>query len=180
MSLSDTHNEEYMIPTYYRNLGVYYEKKGDYTRALSQYNKAINTIEREPKEYKVFVTYVSALLKELDRIYDRKTRWPDKEKSDELNICRCYIEIARNKAPWFADVYIKSILLAAYEYVITAQKGLSEDQLYRIEDMVCIDTNTQSIMGEEHKARYDFAIDRFEKAKQYVRKMQQKRAQTAP
>lgn len=162
--------EMYMIPTYYRNLGVYLERIGKIEDAKEKYTIAISCIDREPKEYKSFVTYVSATIK----IY--KSLYPNFEFDDsikrEIEKCHSYLEYAIIHMPSFAYSYTQYIMLAGFYYILLyreSNKAISTIELnvskyYALKEIF----KSQEKQFEDAKRFYDMAFDYI---KQYERSM---------
>lgn len=161
---SDKNNWKNMIPTYYRNWGVYLERIGEIDDAKKKYEIAISMIDKEPNEYKAFVTYVASVTKSYVKSYKsyRKSNrsyeeWlNDKVSVEELRKCKAYLQYAKTKNPLFSDTYISDIYLNSYLFMLSFHRG-DDDNTISI-----IRSNTEN----DYAMRTLFRSDsiRFEKA----------------
>lgn len=135
------------ISTYRRNYGVCLEYKGEYMEALTQYKIALSTLPDHPRQYKPYITFCSALMKEWDRRYGKTTPlWADNIKNahncDEWDICddniemiRNHLIVAQNIKNDFADIYVQRAKLLTYELLYNVvdereQKRAIERELF--------------------------------------------------
>lgn len=164
---SDKNNEKNMIPTYYRNWGVYLERIGNIDEAKKKYEIAISMLDREPKEYKAFVTYVSSVTKGYMKSYkyymnSNKSveEWLRNEIEDaELRKCKAYLEYAKMKNQLFSDTYINGIYLNSYMFMLSSFRGDGDNILSIIRNNADNDYTMRALFRSDN--------NRFEKASSF-------------
>lgn len=118
---------------YYRNYGVCLEKDGKYEDAIKQYENVIMNLPEGEKEYKIYITYCSAMMKLWDKKCEKVNidkKWHQKAKflmgNNDQYLCKsnidkmdAYLNVAERKNSMFPGILIQRAKLITYEIFLS-------------------------------------------------------------
>ena len=119
-----------------RNYGVCLEQEKRYAQAVEKYQESIKNLPEGAKEFKVFITYCSSLMK----LWDVKTKklslqWMKNVNklfesdssiisSELIKKMQIYLHIAEMKNNMFSDVYVQRIKLYTYLILLSSKEEI--------------------------------------------------------
>ena len=145
---------------YRRNYGVCLENAGKYREATELYQQAIDTMPEETDEYKIFVTYCSALMKYWDDACEKlKGDWQNKAvsvlKSGEgllsaanIKKIKVYLSIAQEKGNMFSDVYVQRVKVLTYELMLSEENEIDQIKDAILNELFILDTIAPKRIGK--------------------------------
>ena len=130
-----------------RNYGVCLEQEQQYEKAVEKYQESINNLPEGAKEYKVYITYCSSLMKQWDietgkltlqwmnnanRLFQAERTLLSNESFDKMQI---YLHIAEMKKCMFSDTYIQEIKLFTYLMLLSSEVEI-KSYIKKIKDLL--------------------------------------------
>ncbi len=168
---------------YRRNYGVCLENEGKFSEAAELYQQAIDTLPEDIDEYKIYVTYCSALMKYWDDACGKlQGNWQNQAVSvlkngegllsaANIDKIKAYLSIAQEKGNMFSDVYVQRVKVLTYELLLSEEDQIGQIKKAVLNELLILDT-IASGQGGRRFVRRDFYLAMCLKEKRKDKKLE--------